>query len=540
MKEYVEFKGRRFAFVPAALFGKDHSGLGVYIKYGRPKGFDKDCIEVKEETAWWKYILTPDRTLLIVKDGYKEEQIRPLDLDFDEFISWSQFHSTARDFDDTIYMVNYVQHLEKKDYDFNMATNMPLKNGSRDWRYISDSGGFQILTDKADFLSPTDVAEWYHKNVDLGIALDIPTGVNDQSLLDRAAKVQKMNNLEMLEVIQRLDSPLEIVNVSHGFTLEQQLKYIAEVEIEQSKRIALSDVYRTSILEAIDLISRVIYKIKDRYDHFHILGVYNLTILPALILMANKYPIKHMTTDASTHLQSGINKMYHHQSLPETAMRRIPIGKKNGEATRAVSSSHKVLPCSCPVCSSLKYFDIFSMLDGSTLSFTLAQHNLFEISRYTKFMNSMARDLSPQDYIKLVESQLKGRGNIKETIHALHYIYEAAEAGNPDKVRKKYSSYFTSNGLFKDTVASTLFGEDEVIEEYDPKDKATRIDKVLTMYEDHHAKERKSTVLKKKGKEKTGRSVTAIFSKKKKVSSKGLKAENQRKRAKIKKAKKAI
>lgn len=71
MHDYSEFRGQKFMYIPAAVYAKDHSGLGAYIKYGRPKGYNGNSITVANQSPWWKHILCSDRELLIVKDGYK-------------------------------------------------------------------------------------------------------------------------------------------------------------------------------------------------------------------------------------------------------------------------------------------------------------------------------------------------------------------------------------------------------------------------------------------------------------------------------------
>lgn len=520
-------------YIPAAVYAKDHSGLGAYIKYGRPKGYNGNSITVANQSPWWKHILCSDRELLIVKDGYKTNQIRPLDDNWDEFVSWSQFHPTANGFQDGTYMVNYAQHfMESSDFNFNMAQTMPY-GSKRHFKYIADSGGFQIFKDRVDFISPADAAVWYHNNVDLGVAVDVPVVVDDRSLLMRAAKVQKANNSEMMEVLRGLNSHVELVNVGHGMTYEHQIEYAEAVDEPSCRRIAFGDIYRTSVFESVYLLTRLLYKLKDRYDHFHVLGVYNLTLLPAIILMANKYPIKHMTSDASTHLQSGINKMYHHQVLPETPMRRIPIGSKGGQGSRLVSSSHKVLPCSCPVCSSIKYFDIFGQLEGSMLSFSLAQHNLFEITRYVKFMNAMARDLTRKQYTDLVIGQLSNKSAATETLNALNFIYETAESENPVKSGRKYSMYL-AKGLFAPPVVSqVLFGEVE--QDTSIESLKAKVEVIIDKYEKHH-NEAKVKTAKKKQEGGKGKKVVAMFSKKKKINSKGLKGERVKNKKKAKTA----
>lgn len=518
--DYSEFGNRKFSFIPAAIFPKDHAGLGIYVKY---KYTNTEQVILNRNSTQYKHIIAPDRELLIVRDSYKDTGIRPLDDNWDEFINLSNFTPMANDFDNPMYMINYAQHmLETSDYNFKLAKTFPYGKNGRKYKMLADSGGFQLLKGRVEFISPKEVAEWYHNNVDVGIALDIPMSTDESDLLFKSAHIQKLNTNEMFDTLSGINSHVELMNVSHGTNYDDQLTYLDIVHDPRSRRLAVGDIYRNSVMESVHLLSKLIYNIKDDYDHLHVLGVYNQAILPSLILMANKYPIKFLTSDSSTHLQAGINKMYIHQVLPETPMRRIWIGTKNATNSRAFNDANKVLPCNCPVCGSIKYFDIISHLDGSLIAFTLAQHNMFEITRYTKYMNNMAAKLSPEDYISLVISQMHSKSAEKETTSALKYIYEVAATANPDKVAKKYSMYLAQS-LFNTHTKSSLFdGKDNAPENNDEEPSVDNTAIIIEKFRQHHLEEKKVSNKYKTKQIKKDLRGGSVFSKRKKFKDKAV------------------
>lgn len=483
-----------YEFIPAAMYPLDHAGLGAYVKYGRPAGLLGDQIQVVESSGWHVWMRTPDRELLLVRDGYKHLQIRPLDAGFDEYISFSPFHITNQDMQSKWYMINYFQHMSKGPIaDFNLVEKHPLRQ--RQARFLADSGGFQIATGKAEFINPVNIANWYHHNVDVGIALDIPIS-NANPFFIEAAQVQKINTNMMFTALAEHGSAVEIMNVYHGRTVDSNKRYHDVVYDPRSRRLCLAGIYFGTVVNAVDMLWRLIDYTKGLYDHYHILGVYNLLLLPALIYMAHAKQLPLLTSDASTHIMSANMRMYHMQRTPEHPVERLVIGTKGEKQSKQVLSAYKTLACNCPVCRTLKYYDIFSTLSGATPTFLMAMHNMNEILRYSHMMSEMARQLPFADYRKLVELQLANHSkhNRQESLHALDYINEAATNGT-QAARKRFSM-FLHEGIFtskSSKVATSLIADEKEV----PVVEDETYSKIMATYNAFQASNAPETVNKK-------------------------------------------
>jgi len=342
-----------------------------------------------------------------------------------------------------IYMLNYTAYS-------NTRTRSPRirRNGRNPNRkqphVLADSGGFQLFSGVKEFIDPLDIVTWYNDNVDWGMVLDVPPIVNDLKYKLRSAEIQARNNEIMLK--NKCDN-LELVNVVQGHTFEERIKFLDIVDNPDINRLAFPG-YRGSIVSGVADVLRLLTH-KRKFKHYHVLGVYNPTKLLPIIKAANITGNKALvTSDASTAIQGAANKVYHHQQGIYEPAKGLIIGNKG-----LIPSVNAILPCSCPVCSVIKYINVLGFLDTQLISNFLALHNIYELGRYTSMMDELARTVDDKEYYSVVKHQLKGRS--PDTLAALDMI--SLFQKDKSKALNDYSIYFTktSGGLFSDSLFAT-------------------------------------------------------------------------------------
>lgn len=436
-----------YSFVPAAVNCMYSYGIGVYVKYHKETVSSKlhPKIVVKQDNHKYTWLSCPDRELVMVKNSYP--QFYPMGENFDEYLDLNIFNDevcSALDID--IYMLNYSAYGTKGGNSPRARRNGRNPNSKMQPNILADSGGFQLYSGAKDFIDPKDVIDWYNDNVDWGMVLDVPPILSEEDILYKSAVMQKNNIKVMLE---HKKPEVELINIIQGWTFDQRMKFLDIVDFPEIDRLAFGG-YRGSPVSEIAAILQLTNGPR-RFKHYHILGVYNLLKLPAIIKVANLKGAPFFTSDATTPIQSAINKRYHHQSSIFDPERRIDIGRNSAV------NEFNYLPCSCPVCHIVKYMSIFSVLESQLVSNLLTLHNIYEIKRYTKMMDSLAANLTDKEYKDVVKHQLKRRG--EGTLAALDLI--ATYNDDPKKALKRYAMFFPKGevGLFPTGNGDGLFGE---------------------------------------------------------------------------------
>lgn len=448
-----------YRFIPAAYSWYHFSGLGAYIKYRNRKGQD---IKVLEFTPNLIRLDTPDRELVLVRDAHHVESYRPKDGLYDQYVSFDLLDpDVAADFRLNYVMTNYV-YAEKSKHLPRLRSEKSVI-GPKKPVIVTDSGGFQIGMQKIGMISPHHLIEHYNQNTDLGMALDIPLNF-EYSLSDLkvAAKAQAKNTQVMLKY-KRPD--LGIINVFHGKNEKEYEIYRRIVEVDEIDRVALGGTQENYLTAAIDCKLDVIL-IGRPYKQYHVLGVYNTVHMMMLAKLANtsffKKRSKLLTSDASTPLQSANNKIYHTQQSQTHPARRLRLGD-----VATYPSVDNILTCQCPVCSAVKYVDVFSVLDNALIRHLLAAHNTWEINRYSLMLDELAATLSPKEYKEVVRSQVHSSENKNAALKTLDFIDDVEQIG-VEKARVKSKDLVMRFNHFWSTQSvesSTLFGQVSVEED---------------------------------------------------------------------------
>lgn len=432
-----------YMWVPAATNYMSFGGLGIFIKY-KP---GPNRIKVKEHSSKYCHVICPDRELIFTWDTHTEHAFYPAGSGFNEFVSFNMLDDhVCRKLGFEYVMANYVHTSSGlKGSACNRTVGKP-KNS--DLVILSDSGGFQYMTEVADLINPIELVTWYNSNVDAGMALDLPISIADPELTKRAAKVQKRN----LQLMLKHKAPhVELLNIIQGVTNEEAREYRAIVETDKVNRVALGGVYRRQLVPGIEYISDVTHT-GQKYDQYHILGVFSTPHVAAMVALSNLGDNPpHITSDSTTHIQSAKNHAYHHHYDLFKTHKRILFGL-NGTKPNTFNT----LPCQCAVCSVVKYQDIFGFLPGQMIMNLVSIHNANVFKKYVNIIQDAVQSLPYHEYTELIVKQVSHikSENALDTKIALDYVYRVAQDG-PKAAKKYYANHInkTNNHItnaFKD------------------------------------------------------------------------------------------
>lgn len=471
---------RRFSFMPGAIFYPKHGGMGAYVRYKGAEDLSKKTV-VKEYRPNYLWLDCPDREVILINDQNKMESWIPMGCNFDEYFDLDMSNEYAADAMGIEYlMVNYVQHDGQPD----PAQRRVGSNPNTKLKYVSDSGGFQLMTEKVSFIDPRKIIEWYNLNVDMGMVLDIPVVHEDEKIsqIKRLAWVQRRNtDLMMLNKADHVD----LINIFHGVTPAQKAAFREIVEDDRIDRLALGGEYYNNVVNGTNNLMTTILNGRH-YKHFHLLGIFNLAQL-AIIVKVAEWEGNHalITSDASTHIQSASRKIYHGYLGQRYSPKRMNIG----DADRIPTISNETI-CNCKACRAVKYMDILGSVDGAITTFILAYHNMYEVNRFSRMLYDICRDTTHKEYREFVKYNLRHHKGLQYTLHALDFVQHVAEHGI-ESARKKYSQFLQVKSVVKELDVKPLFGnliqrEDEGDDEEHEVDDENYLDRVLNVYENFH------------------------------------------------------
>lgn len=451
----------KYHFMPAAIEYTNFGGLGCFIRYKRPQ--DKP-LRVREMIPTRALIECPDRDILLVRDTYDYHCYKPAEGVWDRYVPFSMQNANAmEDAEMPFYMLNYTDYITNP---HNKSPNLRANRErlTNEARIVADSGGFQFMMGRFDWIDVRQLIDWYNSNVDIGMVLDIPPiGIEDIDNYLIMAKAQKHNTDFMMD--NKRDS-LEFFNVFHG-SGEFGQRYHDIVFDERIDRLAIGGGYFGSYMSSLCRVFKTIKENSNHYKHAHLLGVWNLMQLVPLMRFARHGVVDLITSDASSATLSANSKTYMFQQTIDSKWEARSIGL----ASKCYIPNHHVtLPCSCPVCESIKYQDVFAVLGGAMVTHMLAHHNMHIMNTYVSRMRPIVEREDYKTLHTLMEAQLGTRSGIREAITAVKLADELALAktsSDIEKVQRKYSLYLGDNSAalnYIDDTNGSLFEEDESVE----------------------------------------------------------------------------
>ena len=469
-------KTKPYHWCPAAVHWVSDGGLGIYIRYGK----FSDRIVIKESSPSHVRIQCPDRELVIVCNSHVAWGFRPMNGTYDEYVHIGPYHDHLNEQMNLPYfMVNYVAESNKA------AVSVPRKNTLTDkpnTLIMADSGGYQIVQGRVEYLDPAPMVEWYNDNVDLGFSLDVPLNVFNLDYLKRQAHIQARNNRIMLAGKKE---SLELINILHGSSLDYLRQYNDIVNTPEIDRMAIGGLYHCfNLMGSID----TLYKLCQENDwkHIHVLGISNFLQVALMIRMRVKGLLPHLTTDSSTAMQKARLREWHTFIAPHQKVQYTLVGYKDGYRP----NPKNILPCSCQVCTAIKYSDILWTVPGNIATKLFEFHNIYSLTNYFDIMIDIAQTTTTKEYKETLVSQLgTNRQGFDEAMHCLDFIDSIAQEGY-DKARNKYK-IFLGDGLFDSMITTSdpkslgLLDDDEGDDNnYDQPVSNDYIESRLRLYED--------------------------------------------------------
>ena len=267
-----------------------------------------------------------------------------------------------------------------------------------------------------------------------------------------------------------------IGEIFHGANDHDKRVFRDICERDDINRLAVGGAYFNNVLNSMDMLIETMSTGK-KYLHYHVLGVANMLQVVLLMRMAAKKFAPLISSDSSTHIQEAVAKGYHFQPHIFEQVRYINIGDKFN-----YPNAHQTLPCSCPVCSAIKYTDVLGVLNSNTTTFMLMMHNIFSTQRYVKAMTEIAEKATTKELKSVLKHQMKNRGSLEETLKGLDFL-DVVEQHGLKAARKRYSFYVSR--YMEDNKEGTLFSDGTVVtgkEEPDETD-YLKLDATLKRYE---------------------------------------------------------
>lgn len=452
-------KIRPYEFMPASIDSTD-TAMTLGVKYERNDAYTHTKLNNSFK------VTLPDRTLYLFRSFMPSDQ-RLLNVDLDETLELDVF--------------NKKELLGEMGFKYAMVNSSAISNsylyrdydaekGDKNWpAIVADSGGFQLARGVTDFLSPSEIVASHNGSCDYGMTLDIPMAHTLQKyFLARAAKINKLNN-KIFEKEKR--KSLGLINIFHGGTFYSRDKYREVVEDDAYDRVALGGV---KTLELVPLVLQIVQAVTKgkKYRQYHVLGVSGLERWILLSYIGHKKIATQLTSDSSSHIQSGINAQYFEPN-------KLVSVNSLGDTARA-SNVFKQLHCSCPACSMIKYVKPVGDMSFSLGNKVVVSHNLFITKSYVDEIWEMTKQ--PKKEILSGLRHLFKPAKI-ETISRAMSAVDVALQESPEASAKKFCPYLLDK--YVEPKMQGLYGNSSSLS----KDKVNydRVDKVLKTYEKFHA-----------------------------------------------------
>lgn len=258
-----------------------------------------------------------------------------------------------------------------------------------------DSGGFQNITQDAD-LDPQSVIEWQQENCDSGLILDQPPFKKIEGSAQFGAITNEIFEESLNKTIHNAKVAMknwtkpdfQLFGVVQGDTPERQEKWLRAmlgVETECGRKFSgwsLSPKPSHSIKQiAYHAANMIENGLTDK--PIHILQVSGFESL-AMAAWVSRYFKGDVTVDSSTF---NIGRIYFTYISSFDFLDKWDLGKRGDVRL-------KQMPCDCPVCQKIDWKD-FSYDNWELKSppgILISLHNLYQIIKYTKFLNSIKDD----------------------------------------------------------------------------------------------------------------------------------------------------
>jgi hypothetical protein len=276
-------------------------------------------------------------------------------------------------------------------------------------KMIADSGGAQIKFRTANYVDPEHVINAYNTCADYGMALDIPprpgVDASNKSALRILARIQKKNN-ELFKAKRRPD--LGLLNVIHGTRPDDfrlWIDTVIDTQTFQGWAIGL-DTDAAGLYRGAAILYRE-YGLKESQQWLHMFGVSGPANIPVMAWIGKYIPI--LTSDSSSYLEGCRRRTY----LGNSGGKIWPTSVgSNNFGNKGEFSLSSMIPCSCEFCNLMQYYGAWAAPGFDSAFPTLIAHNLVTLKQVGNQWNTLANDLSLNEYVQIVKKRVSPQSAI--------------------------------------------------------------------------------------------------------------------------------
>ena len=456
-----------FRWISAGASYSAFGGLYLNIKEKRRKG-EYEEILYPEGTI----VKLQDKELFIAKSSNKDYNFYSPTSNWDSMLSMDYLNDSSVCHTGVMFCYEYKK--SKRNFSYNKNVGYPL---------FGDSGGYPLMTGTIDFIDPVDLAMWYNKYVNYGMALDIPiTHSTNKELYPKLIEIHK-KNLDI--IVDNVDTTVEMYNVCHGHSIKYRREYIDGVYRDDIKNWALGTSYYGTYIDFLyNCVAAFEYLKAPKY---HIFGISDTMMIPILAWLGKYYEL---TSDSSTPMQSGTSSIVF--SIQGKKLLKFGAGRIQ---SKMLSSNNifPYLPCSCNICNVLKTTElIYKNKHRSLGAIVCTLHNVNTMAKYISIWNELANECNITEYFNNIKA-IANRKYAKYILEAVEYI-EDIQQTSFEKASKKRMGYYINSLFTKKHTYTDIFNEKMLTaeEEFDS------VTNLIRRYEKYHDGKYKKQRLSKK------------------------------------------
>ena len=288
----------------------------------------------------------------------------------------------------------------------------------KDYPLIGDSGGFQLINNP-DAISPIASLKWQERNVDIGIALDVPTRKesNFVGCLKRSVK-----NFEVFER-ERENYQMKFYNVlqSGQNMTEMKMWYDATKGFCSFDGWCLSA--SSNEMQVLGYLLLDEKGAKDLHGHLHLFGSSSPATMLTMAMLSKHFDTP-ITFDSTSYIGGSLQREF---LRPMNTKDTIRFGKNK-------STRLDVNPCHCPVCTHTTLDDLYSQTDPAT-PLLLDLHNMYQFIEVNNEINNLVRRDDPEALESYAHSVCE-----LQTVRRVQTTLDKYESGELNSVLKYLTS----------------------------------------------------------------------------------------------------
>jgi len=430
-----------FSWIPAACIDQ-FAACWLYITYGRT-GVSESSYEVHEKERY-AVVKLPDREFFVTH----RKGVRPLDSNFDEVYYSGPYEPNSI----------VEQHTDFALISAHTALGTGIVDRSfqhNDLKIIVDSGGAQLKLGTSDYVDPYKAIATMNKIGDIGMSLDLPPrpiDFDNQAVYRELIKGTQQNNKIFFD---HKSERLRLLNCIHGNRLEGVRQWAEATNDDRFSGWAAGTDNRGPISNVRTLMVPMLEY--PSTQHYHQFGFSGKTCIP-LIAWLGRHATT-VTSDSSTWITVASKRIYLELKMGG-GFKAAMVGEKNSDLR-----PNAVLPCSCPICHRIKYWQFFSLPPRCGSVSMLALHNFYVLANYANLWNHLAQQSPDLKVYSKHLTDMMSSSVATYLIKGCEYIEFAKEHGL-DKAEVEFSRWL-------DNMPSVLGGMKSLFTNGQKKDKAS-------------------------------------------------------------------